>query len=50
VETLGLEEVIRQIGEEKVLREVMQQLDVQTICANIPAAKRRQIKRLLAEE
>jgi hypothetical protein len=63
VETLGLEEVLRQIGEEKVIRQigeqkilreigkkVMEQLDVQTIWDNLPAAKRRQLKRLLAEE
>jgi hypothetical protein len=59
VETLGLKEVIRQIGEdnvirnigqEEVLRYVMKQLDVQTICDNIPAAKRRQLKRLLDEK
>jgi hypothetical protein len=64
VETLGLEEVIRQIGKEKVIRQigeeevlreigakkVMEQLDVQTIWDNLPAAKRRQLKRLLAEE
>jgi hypothetical protein len=55
VETLGLEEVIRQIGAEKVLREigpkkVMDQLDVQTIWDNLPASKRRQLRRLVGEE
>jgi hypothetical protein len=55
VETLGLEEVIRQIGKEKVLRElgpkkVMEQFDARTILDNLPVAKRRQLKRLLAEQ
>jgi hypothetical protein len=50
IETLGLEEVIRQIGEEKLLREVLGKLNVQTILDNLPAAKRRQLKQLLAEE
>jgi hypothetical protein len=64
IETLGLEEVIRQMGKENVIRqigkeevlrqigpkEVMEQLDVQTIWDNLPAAKRRQLKRLVAQE
>jgi len=55
IRQIGEEKVIRQIGEEKVLREigakkVMEQLDVQTIWDNLPAAKRRQLKRLLAEQ
>jgi hypothetical protein len=52
VETLGLAEVIRQIGEANVLRELgtMEQLDARTILDNLPVAKRRQLKRLLAEE
>jgi hypothetical protein len=58
IETLGLEEVIRQmgkenvirhIGKEQVLREVMEQV-AQTIWDNLPASKRRQFKRLGAEE
>ncbi len=55
IRQIGEEEFIRQIGEQKVLREigpkkVMEQMDVQTIWDNLPAAKRRQLKRFLAEE
>jgi hypothetical protein len=55
IRQIGEQEVIRQIGKEKVLREigpkeVMEQLDVQTIWDNLPAAKRRQLKRLVAQE
>ena len=55
IRQIGKQKVIHQIGEEQVLREigpkkVMEQLDVQTILDNLPAAKRRQLKRLLAEE
>jgi len=54
IRQIGEENVIRQIGEEKVLREiglkkVMEKLDVQTIWDNLPVAKRRQLKRLLAD-
>jgi hypothetical protein len=55
VKTLGLAEVIRQIGEENLLRQLgaqrlMEQLDAQTILDSLPPAKRRELKRLLAEE
>ncbi len=55
IRRIGKQKVIHQIGEEQVLREigpkkVMEQMDVQTILDNLPPAKRRQLKRLLAEE
>jgi hypothetical protein len=50
IRQIGKEKVIRQIGEEQVLREVMGRVDVQTIRDNLTPAKRRQLKRLLAEE
>jgi hypothetical protein len=55
IRRIGKESFIRQFGEDEVLREigpkkVVEQLDVRTIWENLPAAKRRQLKRLLAEE
>jgi hypothetical protein len=55
IRQIGREKVIRQIGEGEVLREIgpkklVEHLDVQTILENLPPAKRRQLKRLLAEE
>jgi hypothetical protein len=54
IETLGLAEVIRQIGEAEVIRqigakELLEELDVEAIVANLPAAKRRELKQRLAE-
>jgi hypothetical protein len=46
IETLGLPEVIRQIGVKKLL----EKLEVEAILANLPAAKRRVLKQRLAEE
>jgi len=55
IRQIGKEEVIRQIGEEDFIRQIgakkiVEQLGVETIAANLPAAKRRALKRLLSEE
>jgi len=55
VEFLGLDKVIEQIGEKQVIEQigkkrVLEQLDVDDILANLPPAKRRELRRRLAAE
>jgi hypothetical protein len=55
IKSVGLAELIRQVGEESVVREIgaktiVEALDVEDILAHLSAAKRRDLKRRLAEE
>jgi len=54
VETLGLDNLIKQIGEKQVIKQigkkkVLEELDVDDILANLPPAKRRELQRRLQE-
>jgi hypothetical protein len=63
VETLGLDNLIKQIGEKQVIeqigekqvikqigkKKVLEELDVDDIVANLPPAKRRELQRRLQE-
>jgi hypothetical protein len=54
INSIGFAEVIRQMGEAEVIRhigpkKVVEQLDVQTLWDSLSQAKRRELKRLIAE-
>jgi hypothetical protein len=48
VESLGLEELVRQIGQDELLDELLKNAKPRDIIANLPRAKREELKRLLA--
>jgi hypothetical protein len=55
VESIGIAEFIRQVGEDEVLNEIpakrmVKKLGVETFLANLSPARRRELKRRLAEE
>ena len=55
VESMGLDEVIRQIGKDEVIRQIgakqiLTRLGTEEFLADLPASKRRELKRLLTKE